>query len=342
MDSDTAGLQLSPHAYSAPVQAGPGSPVLVGPAYLATMDTGHDEMLLSSHACGDLVHLLRDGRGGAARMMFNGTSPHYNDGQVVMGAVLDMEQAAAILQVAPEELAPVVAAAGRALGAARTRVQQWQTSGLPPVSSYAQLKAIADGTLSPPVAADAAVTDATAFVASQLHAAGDGRLRVTDPVLHTGAGTPSATITGPDGSLDLRVDRLTGASSVHLVTPGFPQHGTSDPIDTQLGVNLGATVIGIPDADLAAVVQRAAPILRDAQRDLDADTVRHGGPQPSRPLDVPEEWRNGPRTAAQARASFQAGGSAVTQELARLAAKGTPPSHRDDRPHHMHGGPAVR
>lgn len=55
-------------------------------------------------------------------MTFNEMSPHYNDGEIVMGAGVDMEAAAAILEVQPEELSPVVAAAGRALGQARDRI----------------------------------------------------------------------------------------------------------------------------------------------------------------------------------------------------------------------------
>ncbi len=357
---------------------------------------------------------------------------------------------------------------------------------------------------------DGAVADATAFAASQLRGAGDGSLNVIDLVLHAGGGSPSATITGPDGSLDLRVDRFTGTPSVHLVAPGFPQHGTSDPIDTQLGVNLGATVIGVPDADLLAVVERAVPVLDIAQGTVDAARVdmfgsqmsvgeaahvaalevmdddaiqadghpglvvdepyfgldpastqlwgserehpdspsvevratsrggdqvsvrdgitaekldahqvgkrlsltveqavavvqqtgyqlrrgqvaydsanpaltrqallgidrdgptgvhwsgvtpvpataglAHQRPDPSAPLTFAQgkaltggthdvEAGSSVSVAARARASFEAGGSAITQALARLTATRTPVNHRDDRPHHAHGGPSIR
>lgn len=214
---------------------------------------------------------------------------------------------------------------------------------------------------------DGAVANATAFVSAQLRAAGEVRLNVTDPVLHAGAGTPSATITGPHGSLDLRVDRLTGASSVHLVTPGFPQHGTSDPIDTQLGVNLGATVINVPDADLLAVVERAVPILYKAQRDLDGDTARVQGTALSAmsatsPLAVdavahhttggdPSLVRSASRAdqkmarapgVGDVRATCEAGGAAVTDALARLQAGSPARSRHDDYPHRAPGGPSIR
>lgn len=59
-----------------------------------------------------------------------------------------------------------------------------------------------------------------------------------------------------------------GSFSVHLISEGFPQHGIPGPIDTRLGVNLGATVINVPDADVDGAVRRAVPLLLQAQREI--------------------------------------------------------------------------
>lgn len=57
-----------------------------------------------------------------------------------------MSVAAVLLGVEPEELAPVVQAAGQALGEARRRIQGWQSEGPLKALSYAQIKAIAQET----------------------------------------------------------------------------------------------------------------------------------------------------------------------------------------------------
>lgn len=128
------------------------------------------------------------------------------------------------------------------------------------------------GFVSPDLAG--AFTRATVAVNNELASIRRGAVTITGAVLHSDGSPASATLTGPDGSLDLRVDRTNGQPKVHLISAGFPQHGLPDPIDTQLGVNLGATVIGVPDADLRAVVEQAAPILHSAQRALRSDIAR--------------------------------------------------------------------
>lgn len=158
MDGDESVMVISAQAIGAAVPAGPGSRMLVGPAHLGVHESVEDEMVLSSVTSGEHVGLLRSRDDGSLSMRYSGTSPHYNDGQRLMSTPVDMSVAAVLLDVEPEELTPVVAAAGRALGQARDPIAGWQPDGPPQALSFAQAKAIASGEqvdASPPAAARA-------------------------------------------------------------------------------------------------------------------------------------------------------------------------------------------
>lgn len=138
--------EIGPEAIAGMVPASSGSRLRVGPAYLAVHESVKDEMTLSGSGSDEQVQLLRDRHDGALTMKYSGTSPHYNDGNTVMSTPVDMTVAAVLLGVEPDELTPVVEAAGRTLGSARDRIDASQSGGSlssPKVWSYAEIKAVA-------------------------------------------------------------------------------------------------------------------------------------------------------------------------------------------------------
>lgn len=108
----------------------------------------------------------------------------------------------------------------------------------------------------------------------RLRRTGRGAVTVHEPVLRLNGQPPEVTVRGPHGFLNLRVDQDTGQRSLHLITPGFPQHALPDPIDTQLGNGTAAAVINVPEADLEHAVRAAAPVLEHAQEELNRTRER--------------------------------------------------------------------
>lgn len=119
-----------------------------------------------------------------------------------------------------------------------------------------------------------ALQAATGDVQRGLSGVGRGDLTVEEPLLRIDGQPPEVTIRGPHGFLELRVDQHTDRASLHLISPGFPEHGVPGPIDTPLDVAIAASVINVPEDDLDQVVSLAGQVMADGQRELNQTRER--------------------------------------------------------------------
>lgn len=113
-----------------------------------------------------------------------------------------------------------------------------------------------------------ALQAATGDVQQRLTGVGRGDLTVEEPLLRIDRQPPEVTIRSPHGFLELRVDQDTDRASLHLISPGFPEHGIPGPIDTPLNVAVAASVINVPEDDLDHAVRLAGQLVADGQREM--------------------------------------------------------------------------